>query len=95
MKYTKRHCGFLALLVVILTSAFLSSCGLAEQRRKKEAIKDLFERYPTCSGDKPYSLKIYSISRDTLLIVSHQNRFYAIDKYGNRQEVIVSYRRRR
>ena len=72
-----------------------SSCGLIWQKQKKELAEKLFKEYPTMAGDIPYepvNRSYYDKElgrgvKDTVLIVKNGDKYFQIDKKGNRTEV--------
>lgn len=71
-----------------------SSCGLIWQKQKKEQAEKLFKEYPTMPGDMPHERVICThydeeLGRieDTLLVVKNGDKYFQIDREGNRTEV--------
>ena len=79
-----------------------SSCGLIWQKQKKELAEKLFREYPTMPGDIPhepvnrsyYDKELGRGVKDTVLIVKNGDKYFQIDREGNRTEVKY-YRKRR
>lgn len=90
-------------IIYISLSIFLfSSCGLIWQKQKKELAEKLFKEYPTMPGDIPhepvnrsyYDKELGRGVKDTVLVVKNGDKYFQIDREGNRTEVKY-YRKRR
>ena len=79
------------LAILLLSIILFSSCA----NKKKELAEKLFKEYPTMKGDTPYEAfnRAYKnedkgcIVKDTVLIVQNEDKYFQIDKDGNRTEV--------
>ena len=72
-----------------------SSCGLIWQKQKKELAEKLFKEYSTMPGDIPhepvnrsyYDKGLGRGVKDTVLVVKNGDKYFQIDREGNRTEV--------
>lgn len=90
------------IIVMLFPLILFSSCGLVWQKQKKELVEKLFKEYPTMAGDIPhepvnrscYDREQGRCVEDTVLIVKNGDKYFQIDKKGNRTEVKY-YRKQR
>ena len=88
--------------ILSISLILLSSCGLIWQKQKKELAEKLFKEYSTMPGDIPhesvnrsyYDKELGRGVKDTVLIVKNGDKYFQIDREGNRTEVKY-YRKRR
>lgn len=88
--------------ILSLSLILFSSCGLIWQKQEKELAEKLFMEYPTMPGDIPYepvNRSYYDKElgygvKDTVLVVKNGEKYFQIDREGNRAEVRYYIRRR-
>lgn len=81
--------------ILSISLILFSSCGLIWQKQKKELAEKLFKEYSTMPGDIPhesvnrsyYDKELGRGVKDTVLVVKNGDKYFQIDREGNRTEV--------
>ena len=82
--------------ILAFSLILFSSCGLIWHKQEKDLAKRLFKEYPTIEGDVPhkpvnrsyYDRYLGHTVKDTVLIVKNGDKYFQIDKEGDRREVV-------
>lgn len=88
--------------ILSISLILFSNCGLIWQKQKKELAEKLFKKYSTMPEDIPlepvnrsyYDKELGRGVKDTVLVVKNGDKYFQIDREGNRTEVKY-YRKQR
>lgn len=89
---TKNNYRLIKTVAICIILSLMTSCGLAERKREKEAFKE----FPTLPGDEMF--RISNIKQngvmDSTIIVKNNGEYYRVWKDGFRMPVDVHWIRK-